>query len=352
MKKLFCVVFTLLFVCFSLCSCESAEKAYTDEMFALDTIIRFTLYDESEQLCRETVDKCKEEITRLENLLSATKDTSDIGKINKRESDTVTVSEETAVLIKKANDISLSCDGAFDVSVKPLVSLWGFDSKNYNVPSKKDIEETLLNVGYEKIKNSEKITLEKNVMVDLGGVAKGYICDRLKAIIKETDVNSALINLGGMIATVGESSKKDKDHWTIGVEHPKGDASYFFTFDVTQPFVSTTGAYQRFFEKDSEIYHHILDPKTGYPAKSDISSVSVISDSGLECDALSTAFYVMGVDETIEYINENLTDEKNRYLLVMLSDDMKTLYLSKEFQEDNINHSIEKSFDDIKIVYI
>ena len=353
MKKLLCVVFALLFVCLPLCSCSVGQITYTDEMFALDTIIRFTLYDEDESLCKDTVDKCKDEITRLENLLSATKKDSDIGKINNRDSDTVAVTRETAELIKKANELSLSCSGAFDITVKPLVTLWGFDSKNYTVPTDQEIKETLLNVGYEKLRaNDEKITLDENVALDLGGIAKGYICDRVKAIIEKTEVNSAIINLGGMIATIGQSSSKDKEHWRIGVEHPSDNESYFFTFDVIHPFVSTTGAYQRYFEKDSEIYHHILDTKTGYPAKSDISSVSVISDSGVECDALSTAFYVMGVEKTTDYINKNLTQKGERYQVVILSSDMKTLYLSEEFEKDSIAHSIEKTFDDIEIVYI
>ncbi len=353
MKKLLCVVFALLFVVLPLCSCGSRQTTYTDEMFALDTIIRFTLYDEDEDLCKDTVDKCKKEITRLENLLSATKKDSDIGIINNRESSTVSVSDETVKLIEKANKLSLSCDGAFDITVKPLVTLWGFDSKNYSVPNSKDIKDTLVNIGYEKIKtDGTNVTLDDGMALDLGGIAKGYVCERVTDIIKNSKIDSALVNLGGMIATVGKSSSEDKKHWHIGVEYPSDSEDYFFTFDVTQPYVSTTGAYQRYFEQDSEIYHHILDTKTGCPAKSDISSVSVISDSGVECDALSTAFYVLGIEKTIDYINKNLTQNGERYQVVVLSDDMKTLYLSREFEEENIAHRVEKSFDDIKIVYI
>lgn len=353
MKKLFCVVFALLIAVLPLCSCEKITSPYTDEMFALDTIIRFTLYDENEKLCEDTVQLCKDEITRLENLLSISKESSDVYKLNKSDEETVLLSEETAQLIIQACDISKSCDGAFDISVKPLMTLWGFDTKEYKVPSDSEIEKTLPLVSFENIKvERESVTKPKDTAVDLGGIAKGYVADKVRDIIKNAGVNSAIINLGGMITTVGESSSADKDYWRIGVEHPDENDSYFFTFDVNEASVSTTGAYQRYFEKDSVVYHHIIDPYTGKPADSEFSSVTVVGESGVYCDALSTAFYVMGVDKTTQYIKENFKDELQNYRVIILSSDMKTLYLSENFKSDKIVHKLEKAFDDIEIVYI
>ena len=353
MKKFFCLAFALLFCVLLLCSCEKGEKSYSDEMFALDTIIRFTLYDEDEELCKDTIEKCKDEITRLENLLSISKESSDIYKLNNSKERTISVSEETASLINDACFISKSCSGAFDISVKPLLTLWGFDTKEYRVPSDSEIEKTLPLVSFENIVvDGENVTKPENVSIDLGGIAKGYVADRVSEIIKNSDVNCALINLGGMITTVGKSSSSDKDYWHIGIQHPSENGSYFFTFDVNETSVSTTGAYQRYFEEDSKIYHHIIDPKTGKPAQSDVSSLTVVGESGVVCDALSTAFYVMGVDKTTDYINENFKSELKDYKVIILSDDMKTLYLSSNFESENTEHKLEKTFDDIKIVYI
>ncbi len=353
MRKFFCIAFVLLFAVLPLCSCDKATKSYSDEMFALDTIIRFTLYDKDEKLCKDTVDKCKDEITRLENLLSISKDSSDIYKLNNAKEETVSVSEETASLIKDACDISKSCDGAFDISVKPLLTLWGFDTKEYRVPADSEIEKTLLLVSFENIEvDGEYVTKPENSSIDLGGIAKGYVADRVSEIIKNSGVSSALINLGGMITTVGKSSSNDKDYWRVGVQYPSENDSYFFTFDVNETSVSTTGAYQRYFEEESGVYHHIIDPKTGKPSDSNVSSVTVVGESGVKCDALSTAFYVMGVDKTAKYINENFENELEDYKVIILSVDMKTLYLSENFERDKLGYKLEKAFDDIEIVYI
>lgn len=349
MKKLICIFLIVAIVAVPLCSCEKGLSSYTDEMFALDTIIRFTLYDEDIDLCKETVKKCKDEIIRLENLLSATKEGSDIYALNNAFGDTVVVSSETSQLLEQSKEISKSVDSAFDISVKPLVSLWGFDTKEYKVPSQKEIENTLSCVGYEKIHiDGVNVTVDENTAVDLGGIAKGYIADSVRRIVDEGSVYSGIISLGGMIITVGKSSSYEKDCFTVGVEHPSENESYFFTFEMTQPFVSTTGGYQRFFEKDSKRYHHILDTKTGYPAESDISSVSVIGESASYCDALSTAFFVMGVEKTTQYLSEKGSD----YQVIILSDDMKTLYLSKSFKDESIKHKLEKAYDNIEIIYI
>lgn len=353
MKNFFCVAFALLFVVLTLCSCKKTVTPYTDEMFALDTIIRFTLYDEDEELCKDVVGKCKDEITRLENLLSISKENSDIYKLNNSKEEKCSVNKETALLINEACDISKSCDGAFDISVRPLMTLWGFDTKEYRVPSDSEIEKTLPLVSYENINvDGEYVTKAENIEIDLGGIAKGYVADKVAKIIKNSGVSSALINLGGMITTVGESSSSDKDCWRIGIVHPKDKESYFFHFEVNETNVSTTGAYQRYFEKGSKVYHHIIDPKTGKPVENDISSVTVVGESGLKCDALSTAFYVMGVDKTAQYINDNFINELKDYKVILLSDDMKTLYLSGSFKNCDAQYELEKTFDDIKIVYI
>ena len=354
MKKILCVAMALVITTLSLCGCSSYQNFVKDEMFALDTIIRFTIYDDDEQLCKSTIDACKAEIVRLENLLSATKESSDIYKLNHSSGKAVKVSDETLYLIKNACEISAKTDSAFDVTIRPLMSIWGFDTKEYKVPSNDEIEKTLLNVGYENIAiNGNEITLKNGMALDLGATAKGYIGDEVRDVINDSFVYSAIVDMGGMIITKGDGKSDDESYFTIGLQYPDDNGECFFTFDCLETTISTSGGYQRYFESDGVRYHHILDSKTGKPSESDISSVTVIGEQGFECDALSTAFFVMGVDKTIGYVNTHKNDSFKNSRVIILSSDLKTLYLSEEFKKDNLNHELLAPYSkDIEIVYI
>ncbi len=340
-KKIIVFLLLVVFV-LSLTACGEKESKYTDEMFALDTFISFTLYDDDEELCKNTVEKCKNEIKRLEKLFSATLPDSDVYKINHREGDSVAVADETAYLLNESLGLSSKVDGAFDITIRELMSAWGFDSKEYKVPSDSEIEKALLNVGYDKVSvEGNLVTLESGVKIDLGGVAKGYIGEMVSEVIKNSSVDCAIVNMGGMIITVGEKESGEK--FTVGVEHPDDTKGYFYTFFCDEVFVSTTGAYQRYFEENGVKYHHILDTKSGKPCDSEFSSVTVVGSSGEKTDMLSTAFFVMGLEKTKEYLK---THDDNS--VVILSKDEKTLYVS-----ESLNGTLEKEFkDEINIVYI
>lgn len=354
MKKIICAALALVMLLLPLSGCTNSSVPVKDEMFALDTIIRFTLYDEDEELCKSTIDACKAEIVRLENLLSATKDGSDIYKLNQADGKAVKVSDETLKLIKNACEISKMTNGAFDITIRPLMSAWGFDTKEYKVPSNEEIKKALENVSYENVTiNGDEITLKKGMAVDLGATAKGYIGDKVKEVLNDSLVYSAIIDMGGMIVTKGDSKSDDEEFWNIGLSYPDETGECFLTFNCTEACVSTSGAYQRYFESDGVRYHHIIDSSTGSPAVSDISSVTVIGEYGYECDALSTAFFVMGVDKTIEFINAHKNNSFENCRLIMLSSDMKTLYISEEFKTENMVHKLLHPFDkEIEIVYI
>ena len=331
MKKIFSVFFALLTVLLSLCGCADAEKS-TDEMFALDTIITFCIYSSDENISTDTISKCKDEIIRLENMLSATKKGSDVYNINHSDAKKVSVSDETIRLLQKARKLSESCDGAFDVSVYELVKLWGFDTKEYKVPTSDEVEKTLRYVGYSDVTiDKNDVLLKKGMSIDLGAIAKGYIGERLYDIMKNSEIDAGIINLGGMVVTY--SSENSYKEFSVGVEYPDtGDV--FAKLNVSKPFTVTSGGYQRYFEKDSKRYHHILDPKTGKPSESDISSVTVISDDGVANDALSTAFYVMGVDETLEYLKNHNADVEDGYSVIILSSDKSQVFVSEKLKAD------------------
>ena len=353
MKKILCVCMVVVLLLSTLCGCSNKVEGVTDEMFALDTIIRFTLYDEDKELCENAIKDCKAEITRLENLLSATKESSDIYKLNNANGEAVNVSDETAELLRNSLEICKNTDGAFDLTIRPLVSVWGFDTKEYKVPADIEIEEAMSLVSFENVQlDGNTVSIKQGMAVDLGAVAKGYIGDKVRKILENSGVYSALVDMGGMIICKNVSKSPDEMFWNIGLSYPDDSGECFLKFKNSSPAVSTSGGYQRYFESDGVTYHHIIDSKTGKPAKSDISSVTVIDSDGYLCDALSTAFYVMGVDKTVEYLNTHRNVMGDRSLVFILSDDKNTLYASEEFKTYNLEPELLKGYEDIEIVYI
>ncbi len=348
MKRLLCLVLCAV-VLFSLCACDT-KKSVTDEQFALDTFITFNITAESEHRAQQVIADLKNEINSLEGILSATEEGSDVYNVNNRlynseDFKRVVVNDCTSDLIRRACDISKSVDGAFDISVYPLVKLWGFDSKDYRVPSDSEIADTLKYVGYQNISvNSDNtVELKDNMSIDLGAIAKGYIGERIYELMKNSLISKGIVNLGGMVVTCNNI---DSDKWSIGVEHP-GSGEVFMSFDTNERYVVTSGAYQRYFEQDGEVYHHILDTKTGKPSNSDISSVTVVGADGVMGDALSTAFYVMGVDKTIEYIRENTYTVDDTFNVIILSSDMKDLYITADLAHSG--YEIYKQYKDINV---
>lgn len=327
----------------------SVPSDFSDEMFALDTIISFKLYGADEQTAKTLVHQCKEEITRLENLLSVTLKSSDVYRINHSNGERVKVEDETAQLIRTALELSRKTDGAFDITVYNLVSLYGFNTKEYIVPSDESIKATLNKTGYKNISITDDnyVTLKNDVLIDLGGIAKGYIaqvvCDKIKSNL---DVDSAIVNFGGMICTVGQSDRNDNGLFSIGIEYPDSQGSYFAV--IYGDGATTSGSYQRYFEQDSKRYHHIIDTKTGKPADSGLSSVTIANLSDHFADGMSTAFFVMGADKTIEFIKSNKTPSGDNYSVVMLSDDKKQVYVTEDLVKKGFEIQSEYK-DDMKM---
>lgn len=329
-KKLLAFVLCVVFVLLSLCSCK-AEKSASDEMFALDTIITFKIYDSDKDKAENTISLLKDTITRLESSLSATKKGSDVYNINHSSGEKVYVSEATATLIKTACEISESCGGAFDISVYPLVKLWGFDKKEYKVPTQSEISDVLADVNFRNITiEDNSVTVKKGMSIDLGAIAKGYISNCVYDVMKSEKIERGIVNLGGMVVTY--NSDESQSDWEIGVEYPDtgelfGKLSGKYTFTVT------SGAYQRYFEENGVRYHHIIDPKTGSPAQSDISSVTVLGDDGTYCDALSTALFVMGVEDSLKYLKTHSDESGNMHSFIILNSNKDKLYISSDLAD-------------------
>ncbi len=226
-------------------------------------------------------------------LLSRKKNTSEIYSLNKNK--TAFLSDEAVKIIVQALDISKNTYGAFDITLGNLTSLWNFDGENKTVPKKSQIDKILSFCGGDKLTVSgNTVTLGENQTLDLGAFGKGYACDIAVQELQNSNAKRALISVGGTVATYG------KGKFTIGIKKPdytQADAFLKITLGGGK-FISTSGNYEKFFEQNGKVYHHILNPENGYPAESGLKSVTVITENGALSDALSTACFVLGKDKS------------------------------------------------------
>ena len=238
---------------------------------------------------------------RYDKLLSATRENSQIYKLNKEGK--LNVDSEIAELVRIALDYSEQSRGRFDITVHPIKQLWDF--KNGKVPTEKELTAAQKKVGYKNVKiKGNEITLSNGAQIDLGAIAKGYIADRLAELYK-AEGKSGVINLGGNIML----PKTRKEPYKIGITDPKDTEKTVAVVEVTGGAVVTSGTYQRSFIKDGKLYHHILDTATGYPVQTGISSVTILAESATAADALSTTVICMGKDEGLKLINSTKNTE-------------------------------------------
>lgn len=314
----FVVAFTMMLPLI-LCSCmgKNKIKSETREFFAMDTFMRITVYGER---CIEAADAILDEVKRLDSLLSIGNESSEISILNNNKE--LVVSEDVIYQINMAKKIYEMTEGAFDISILPVMEVWGFVSGNNKVPAKEEIDEALAKCGFDRISISadNKIILDKNQGIDFGGITKGYATDRIKKICEEYELVCANIDLGGNIFCYG--TKKDGSPWRIAVKNPdKPDSSdYIGVVSITEGAVITSGAYQRFFidEETKKKYHHIIDPATGYPVDSDLKSVTVVSSNATLADGLSTACFVMGYEKSVKLWEEHGKDEGMEFELILV----------------------------------
>lgn len=293
MNRIIPVILSLL-ICSTLVSCRAVPRPVSKSGFALGTFVNITLFDGSpETLLNEAF----EEINRLENLLSRNLRNSDIGRINRFAGiSPVSVSPETLEVIRAGIAFHAVSEGYFDITVGPLVSLWDIGGDQERVPAEEDILRAVSFLGIDDILiEADRVTLSKpNMQIDLGGIAKGYIADRVRIFLKNRGCSSALINVGGNIVTLG--TKPDGTLWRIGIQtpfSPRGD--FFAVLHLKEASIVTSGMYERFFIQNETLYHHILNPFSGYPVDSGLMGVTVISDSSMDGDALSTTMFSLGL---------------------------------------------------------
>jgi thiamine biosynthesis lipoprotein len=273
---------------------DYSEKSH----IAMGTVVTQKVYGD---FAAKHIEKTKAVIDGLDDMISWRESNSEIAKLNLGETLEVAY---LADCIKQCSEISFLTDGAFDITVGGVSRLWNIGEENERIPSDEEIKTELQNVGYDKIKFAEDtVLLPDGVKIDLGAVGKGMACDMLKAYLDASDMKGAIISVGGSILAWGDYNKAG-DKWQIAVAHPRQEGEYLGVLSIDEGFVSTSGDYERYFEKDGKRYHHILDATTGYPAETDLISVTIVCDSGIISDALSTACFILGQEKSMELLEK------------------------------------------------
>ena len=300
-------------------SSVAADAEFSTDLFAMDTYMTMEAYGPGAQSALNDISSM---ISDLDSRLSVTNTESEIYQLNHAEGKSVPLSDATADLLRKALALGDTTGGALELTSYPLSLAWGFTTGDYQIPDQEAIDGLLPLVDDSAITlDGTSATLPTGAQLDLGAVAKGYAGDRAAELLKAAGVTSALLNLGSStIRAIG--SKPDGSPWRIALQDPNDTSAYAGVVSATDLSIDTSGGYERYFEgDDGEIYWHILDPGTGYPAKNGLISVTVLSDSALTGDGLSTALFVMGLDHAIDYWRENggfefifITDQNEIYV--------------------------------------
>lgn len=268
--------------------------------FYFNTVIAIQLNDTTEEAL---IDDCFALADTYEHYFSRTLEDSDIYRINHAGGSPVEVHDETAELIRAGIKYGKMSSGVFDISIGALTDLWDIPNNTGVIPDAASIREAAETVDYTQIHvEGNTVTLkDPNAKLDLGGIVKGYAADKMKEYLNAHGAHEGFINLGGNVLTLGE--KSDGSSYRIGIRKPFSEEGETITaVEVKDQSIVTSGRYERYFEKDGHIYHHILDPFTGYPYDNDLNGVTIISDSSMEGDALSTICFALGMEKGMEFI--------------------------------------------------
>lgn len=315
----------LIFVTGFLTACQKITDPVSVSGFKLNTYVAVTAYDSTD---KKLLEECLNLCDKYENMFSRTKETSLLYQVNHQQ--LTVIPEELAELIQYGIDYSDLSNGAFDLTIGSISSLWDFTSDDPQVPDQEEITSLLSTVNYKKIQltkldddsSNYSISIPEGTMIDLGAIAKGYIADRLKDFLLQNGVKSAVINLGGNVICVG--SKPDKTAFHIGIKKPFTESGeVLVTVKDTDRSIVSSGTYERCFTKDGQFYHHILDPSTGFPYNNDLTSVTILSSDSVTGDCLSTTCFTLGLEKGMALI-ESLPDIE----AIFVTDDNQIHYTS------------------------
>lgn len=331
MKRIICILMCgIILLQFSSCSFSDNTEA-TKNITAMNTVMQITVFNTEKGTSEEVLNLMVERVGEIEKLFDANSPDSDVSKINQfpgtpsdetaSEEDKLFLHEETIDVLIASNGAYYGTDFAFNINLMPVLKLWGFDNGNYGVPDDDAVKNALATVDESSIliyETEKYIVKSEGTQISLGGIAKGYLGDELLEIAEEYGA-TALVSLGGNIVLCGD--KGDNKKWTVGVTNPDDTGSLACSFRCNgNRSVVTSGAYERYFEYGGKSYHHIIDPATGFPADSDLLSVTVVGENGTMCDAYSTALFVMGKEKAVEFAKEH-----NDYDFILITKDKEII---------------------------
>ena len=312
------------------------DNLETTTLYAMDTLMEIQVAGDEALL-----DESERRIGNLEKALSVTDPESEIGLLNEKKQ--YTMSKQTTEILKNALDICKETDGDLDISIYPVLTAWGFTTSRYRIPEETEIKDLLKYVDYRRISirngsnGTSLVTIPSDMKIDLGSIVKGYTSNMLADYYRKMGVKSALINLGGNVQCVGK--KPNGQPWNVAIKSPFKDtkSGILGVIKAEDVAIITSGGYERFFESNGEVFWHILDPDTGKPAKNGLVSVTIIGKDGLMCDGFSTALFVKGLDEAIDFWKTRddfdavfITDDGNVYVTEGIADKFS---LSSEYYD-------------------
>ena len=336
--KRFSILIAALCLCLTGCGKQTTEAAA--QIFAMDTVMEVAAYGEhAEQAVKST----EKRIEELENRLSRTKADSLVSGLN-RDGSIRHLTYDYWNLIARAKEYRGATNGAFDITIAPVMDAWGFTGDSFRVPEQSELDELLKYVNSDEIQIQEEpaysVTLGEGQAIDLGGIAKGYTSDLVEQTFRANGIESGKISLGGNVFVLG--GKPDGSDWRVGIKDPRNESGLAAILSLRDAYAITSGGYERYFEENGKTYHHIIDPSTGYSADSGLLSVTVVAadngpdwagaGNGAMCDAFSTALFVMGEEQALDFWRNGGYD----FDLVLVTEDGRvviTAGLADRFEE-------------------
>ena len=293
---------------------EPAPQPAEANLFAMDTYMTLVAFGDGAE---DALTRAAQTINQLDATLSRTREGSDVWNLNRDGS--ASVGPDTAALVDASLRYAADTGGCFDVTVAPLVEAWGITTDSPRVPSQTEIDGLLKLVGSQHLlRQNDLVTLDRGCAIDFGAIAKGYASDAVAAVLTEAGVDSATVSLGGNVYVRG--TRPDGEPWSVAVQDPASDG-FACTLTLSDAFAVTSGGYQRYFTADDgTLYQHIIDPRTGWPADSDLLSATVICDNGTRADAYSTALYVMGEKQAWQFWESHENGERTFDMVLITAD--------------------------------
>ncbi len=302
--RLLTIIFSFVII-LTACTPKSTEPVIVEQDdFVLGTVGKIRVYAENDKAGNAAIEKAYARIVAIENTMSTAIEGSDVYHINKNAGEAaVEVKDDTLSVIKKAIDYKELTNDVFNIAIGRLIELWGIGKDWQKVPTEEEILDAKnhVDITQVEIKGNNVMLRDPDMLIDLGGIAKGYAVDEAARVLRENGITSAFVNMGGDVYALG--SKPDGTPWNVGIQDPEvGSSGIIAKVGLSDESIVTSGDYERYFIENGVRYHHIIDPETGAPTRNELVSVTILSKKSVDGDVLSTAVFIMGLEEGIRFI--------------------------------------------------